>query len=56
MVQDESTKARYRERAKELRSIAAQTRDANDREVILRAAEAYEQLANGTPSYTSTES
>jgi hypothetical protein len=56
MARDEATIARYLARAKELRSIAAQTNDANDREVILRAAKAYEQMAERKPTDTSPES
>jgi hypothetical protein len=49
MPRDDATVARYRQRAAELRSIAAQTEDIDDRETILRAAEAYERMADWKP-------
>jgi hypothetical protein len=49
MVQDEETITRYRRRAVELRSIAAQIADREGREIILKAAEAYERMADWKP-------
>jgi NifB/MoaA-like Fe-S oxidoreductase len=46
MAQDEEMTERFRNRAVELRNIAAHTTDPEDRAIILRAAEACERMAD----------
>ena len=49
MKQDDSTKARYLERAAELREAAAGTKNEAERAVLIKGAEAYEHMARWTP-------
>jgi len=46
---DDSTKARYLERAAELREAAAKAKNETERAVLIRGAEAYEHMAGWTP-------
>jgi hypothetical protein len=56
MAADNPTIARYLQRAAELRAIARQIQDPQDREVVLRAAEAYEEMAKWKPTKPVTKS
>ena len=49
MKPDDSTKARYLERAAELREAAARAKTETERAVLIRGAEAYEHMAGWTP-------
>ena len=49
MTPDDSTKARYLERAAELREAAARAKNETERAVLIRGAEAYEHMAGWTP-------
>lgn len=45
MTADAPREKRYRERAEEVRAIAATVKDRQSREILLRIAEDYEQMA-----------
>jgi len=50
MVHDDTTIARFLRSAAELRSIASQISNLEERDIILKAAEAYEAMANWKPT------
>jgi hypothetical protein len=46
MPEEDENKKRYLKRAAELRELATRVKDPESREALIRAAEAYERLAN----------
>ena len=54
MSDDDANSKRYLERAAELREFAAQVRDPATRDTLIKAAEAYERLANWKPKNNGT--
>jgi len=49
MAEEDANTKRYLKRAAELRELAARVKDPESREALIRAAEAYERLANWNP-------
>jgi len=49
MPEEDENKKRYLKRAAELRELATRVKDPESREALIRAAEAYERLANWKP-------